>query len=175
MRRKKQLLTVMLCAFLILTNSVGVIAQSKDKKQETKSTAWQEPGIPNVVFQIGEPPPEPALHIAFAAPGQEVAYAAPQIGFIHNEFSFDGEVVKDAPYSADAVTETIQTLGDGNRIVRNSSARVYRDSAGRTRRERAMKVGGAVGGLRRGSGHDLHQRSGIRRRLQPRFKYEDRA
>jgi hypothetical protein len=51
-------------------------------------------------------------------------------------------MVKGAPYSADAVTETIQTLGDGNRIVRNSSAKIYRDSAGRTRREHAMKAVG---------------------------------
>ncbi len=39
------------------------------------------------------------------------------------------------PYSGEAVTETIQTLADGNRIVRRTTAKVYRDSAGRTRRE----------------------------------------
>jgi hypothetical protein len=41
--------------------------------------------------------------------------------------SFGGKVVKGAPYSAEAVTETIQTLADGNRIVNRISSMVYRD------------------------------------------------
>lgn len=53
---------------------------------------------------------------------------------------FTDRVVKGAPYSADSVNETVQTLADGNRIVRKETARVYRDSEGRTRRE--MKVPG---------------------------------
>jgi hypothetical protein len=36
------------------------------------------------------------------------------------------------------VTETVQTLADGNRIRRVSSAQVYRDSEGRTRREPSL-------------------------------------
>jgi hypothetical protein len=39
------------------------------------------------------------------------------------------------PYSAEAVTETVQVLGDGNRIDRRSATKVYRDGEGRTRRE----------------------------------------
>jgi len=39
------------------------------------------------------------------------------------------------PYSADAVTESLQVLGDGNRISKKSVTRVYRDTDGRTRRE----------------------------------------
>jgi hypothetical protein len=57
-------------------------------------------------------------------------------------FSFDGAVVKNAPYSAEAVTETTQTLADGNRISRKTNATLYRDSEGRTRREEAL---GAIG------------------------------
>ena len=49
-------------------------------------------------------------------------------------------MVKGAPYSADAVTETVQTLSDGNRIVQSSSAKIYRDNAGRTRREQTFKA-----------------------------------
>lgn len=44
-------------------------------------------------------------------------------------------VVKNAPYSAEAVTERLQQLSDGNQIVNKSSALQYRDSAGRTRTE----------------------------------------
>jgi hypothetical protein len=49
--------------------------------------------------------------------------------------SFEAKPITGAPYAADAVTEAIQVLADGNRIVRRTSARVYRDGAGRTRRE----------------------------------------
>jgi hypothetical protein len=49
--------------------------------------------------------------------------------------SVETKPVTGAPYSGEAVTETVQVLADGNRIVRRTSARVYRDGAGRTRRE----------------------------------------
>jgi hypothetical protein len=49
-----------------------------------------------------------------------------------------GSPVKNAPYSAQAVTQTTQTLVDGNRIVRNSSSMIYRDSEGRERRELSL-------------------------------------
>jgi hypothetical protein len=62
--------------------------------------------------------------------------------FISSELDFGNKVVKGVPYSADAVTERVQTLGDGNRIVQKSNARIYRDSEGRTRREQQL---GAIG------------------------------
>ena len=40
-----------------------------------------------------------------------------------------------APYTAEAITEFTQVLGDGNRISRKSVTRVFRDGEGRTRRE----------------------------------------
>ncbi len=46
-----------------------------------------------------------------------------------------GKVVTGAPYSAVAITETRQTLADGNTISRKVQANVFRDSQGRTRRE----------------------------------------
>jgi hypothetical protein len=46
-----------------------------------------------------------------------------------------GKVVTGAPYSATAVTETKQTLADGNVIDRKVNSTIYRDSQGRTRRE----------------------------------------
>ena len=65
-----------------------------------------------------------------------------QFGYVATEFG--GAVVKDAPYSAEAVTETTQTLADGNRIVQKNTATIYRDSQGRTRREQTI---GAIGAL----------------------------
>jgi hypothetical protein len=46
-----------------------------------------------------------------------------------------------APYSAEATTEFQQTLPDGNRIVRRSIVRIYRDSDGRVRRENVRADG----------------------------------
>jgi hypothetical protein len=59
------------------------------------------------------------------------------------QLGFDGKLVKGAPYSAQAITETTQTLADGNRIVNKSSAMLYRDSEGRTRREQTLKAIGS--------------------------------
>jgi TonB family protein len=59
--------------------------------------------------------------------------------FISSEMGFDGKLVKGAPYSAEAVTESTQTLADGNRIVNKSTTRLYRDSEGRTRREQTLR------------------------------------
>ena len=49
-----------------------------------------------------------------------------------------------APYSAEAVTESTQVLGDGNRINQKSVTRVYRDGEGRTRREELDDAGTVV-------------------------------
>ncbi len=49
-----------------------------------------------------------------------------------------GKVVTGAPYSAVAITETRQTLADGNTISRKVQANVFRDSQGRTRRETTL-------------------------------------
>src|SRR5512134_157416 len=52
--------------------------------------------------------------------------------------------VKNAPFSAQAVTEFTQTLGDGNRIERVYQSSVARDSRGRTRREEEIALIGPL-------------------------------
>ena len=64
--------------------------------------------------------------------------------FIASE-NFGGKVVKNAPYSAESVTEVVQTLADGNRIVNKITSQVYRDSEGRTRRDQTLKGFGPIG------------------------------
>ncbi|MEO8131011.1 MAG: hypothetical protein ABI822_28185 [Bryobacteraceae bacterium] len=64
--------------------------------------------------------------------------AGATVQFLSTEMSFEGGLVKGAPYSAEAVTETTQLLGDGNRITRKTTASLYRDSEGRTRREQSL-------------------------------------
>jgi hypothetical protein len=46
-----------------------------------------------------------------------------------------GPTVTKSPYSAEVVSESIQTLYDGNRIVQKTAAKQFRDSDGRERRE----------------------------------------
>jgi hypothetical protein len=48
--------------------------------------------------------------------------------------------VTGAPYSAETIVEALQVLADGNRIVRRTTGRVYRDGEGRTRREEDGQV-----------------------------------
>ena len=63
--------------------------------------------------------------------------------FLHGPgIRFEGPPKKGAPYSAEAITETVQTLADGNRIRRENKAKVYRDNDGRTRREETLEAVG---------------------------------
>jgi len=64
------------------------------------------------------------------------------VAFISRDFAFSVRVVKNAPYSADETTQSIQTLADGNRIVRTTTAHVDRDSEGRLRREVTFPAAG---------------------------------
>jgi hypothetical protein len=67
--------------------------------------------------------------------------------FVEGPIGIGGEPVKSAPYSAEAVTEVVRTLADGNRIVHQSTSTVYRDGNGRTRREQSLAmIGPLVGG-----------------------------
>lgn len=78
--------------------------------------------------------------MALSAPSAD---AQMQVEYIAAEFG--GKIVKGAPYSAEEVTETRQTLADGNRITRRSSALVYRDGQGRRRREQSLEAIGPLG------------------------------
>ena len=54
------------------------------------------------------------------------------------EAGMPGHVVKNAPFSADIVTERTQTLGDGNHIKQSTTVHLSRDSEGRTRTEQSL-------------------------------------
>jgi len=72
------------------------------------------------------------------APAGMPGLAGPQtFAFVAGEL-VGGNPVKGAPYSGNAVTDTTQTLADGNRIVNHTTAAVYRDGEGRERREQSI-------------------------------------
>src|ERR1022692_2251368 len=61
-------------------------------------------------------------------------------GIATAKFGMMGATVKGAPYSADGVTETTQTLGDGTHINRQETYSISRDGEGRVRRESGDEV-----------------------------------
>jgi hypothetical protein len=73
----------------------------------------------------------------------------PTFSFVSSEFVVGGKPIKSSPYSAEAITETTQILRDGNRIINRSTASLYRDSEGRTRREQTLRsISGVATGAR---------------------------
>jgi hypothetical protein len=119
MDRNRKILTAALSAMFVLACAAPLFSQQKQASPDV------------MVFQrkVG---PEGAGPVV--APGDE------NFIYVSSEMSFDGKVVKAAPYSAQAVTEVTQTLSDGNRIVNKSVASIYRDSEGRTRREQTLRA-----------------------------------
>lgn len=126
MTTQKRTFVTIICAITLLANIAGVGAQEKTQKFNREV----------VTVQNGVVTGEPA-QFAFGGQGDNTFV------FISSEMSIDGKVVKGAPYSAQAVTEMVKSLADGNRIVHRMTASVYRDSEGRTRREQTLDALGA--------------------------------
>ncbi len=91
---------------------------------------------------VAPPPPPPPPHdVMFGAVGGGIGegMAGPiAMKMISGEMAFDVKPISGAPYTAQATTETVQTLADGNRIRHTTTAMVARDSQGRTRREQSF-------------------------------------
>jgi len=86
--------------------------------------------------------PGPGRGRGYFGPGDAAGLGGAR--FLGAEAGMPGRVVKNAPYSADVVTETSQTLSDGNHIRQSNTAKIYRDTEGRTRREQSLN---GLGGL----------------------------
>jgi hypothetical protein len=101
--------------------------------------APEVPPVPDVkalAAQAKELARRERLEERLAALDEELAGLPASMAFLQHEFGHPREIVKNAPYTAEAITESIQTLPDGNRIVRKSTTLLARDGAGRTRQER---------------------------------------
>jgi hypothetical protein len=125
-RQMKRVLAILAATTFPVLAAVTVVsfAQQPQPVAQTNIVVNQQ----RVMSQDGMPPPPPGDFL-----------------FVGTEVNFSGKVVKGAPYSAQAVTETIQTLGDGNRIINKNTSSLYRDSEGRTRRELTIKLLGPLG------------------------------
>jgi hypothetical protein len=86
------------------------------------------------------------LLVAFASPavfGQTAI--APKV--LTEISASSSKIVKGAPFSAEAVSESTQTLPDGNRITRRWTEKLYRSGDGRFRREGSGIPGSAFGAV----------------------------
>lgn len=80
-----------------------------------------------------------------APPRDKLNPEAPARDFVSSEMRSGGKVVKGAPYAAEAVTESLQTLANGTKLAQKTTALVYRDGEGRTRREQSVATIGPFG------------------------------
>jgi hypothetical protein len=128
MKSKWQLSASLIVGAAMMTSAISVAGQQKTAAGAERKIAIERSAQGD--DPQGPPPPD---HM---------------FTFITSEMNFDGKLVKGAPYSAQGVTETTQTLSDGNRIVNKSTSVIYRDSEGRTRRENTLQAIGpfATGG-----------------------------
>ncbi len=87
--------------------------------------------------QEAPPPPPPAGMRHGDGPGRD--FMAPPMGDRIELLGFEGmrggKIVTGAPFSGVAVTESTQTLADGNHITRKTQSNLFRDSQGRLRKE----------------------------------------
>ena len=125
---------------IILAGLAGLKLQAQDRpegiippqiKQDVLFHTWEGAGA-GAAF-MGEEP----FTIPFSHTGTTMQ-------FISTEFEPVGKPVKGAPYSAEVISESVQTLSDGNHITHKSTSSMCRDSEGRTRREQNLA---SLGGL----------------------------
>jgi len=105
---------------------------------------WYANEAAPVTGPAGEPMPPPIGPMGgpMGPMGAMGPHMGPMISFVSAVGGFGGNTVTGSPYSAEAVTEIEQRLADGNRIARRTTATIYRDSEGRTRRDQTL---GAIG------------------------------
>ena len=87
--------------------------------------------------QQDAPPPPPPGGMRHGGPGGDIM--PPPMGDRIELMGFEGmrggKLVTGAPFSGVAVTESTQTLADGNHITHKTQTNVFRDSQGRVRKE----------------------------------------
>jgi hypothetical protein len=116
MDKTERVITMIIACLLALP--AGVASASAQDRQAERPRGGQERGEPDFGRRSLDP-------------------SEPGFRFISSEMRQDGRVVKGAPYSAEVVTESVQTLSNGAKLTRKTTALVYRDGEGRTRREQS--------------------------------------
>lgn len=147
--------TSVACAMALVAGNFSAFAQQAatpaPQPKVERRVVINENRVVRPLAEDKEGPAPDVLFLRSGGPGQDTMVvssgAGPDIqtfSFVSSEMSFDGKVVKGAPYTADAVQEHIQTLADGNRIVNRTTSQVARDGEGRTRREQTLRLIGVL-------------------------------
>jgi TonB family protein len=137
MMTKRRLITAVFCTLALMTNGAGALLAQTQQRTRQGAPPPPPPEHGLVIERMPGPPPGHGeffeMQIAPGAPGDSFNFT-----FMSSEMHFDSKIVRGAPYSAEAISESVQILADGNRITRTSKASLYRDSEGRTRRDQAL-------------------------------------
>src|SRR6266576_2782164 len=133
MKREGTVLVLILCLLALPAGRVHVLAQEKQTDQEAKP-ATATAGVKRAAEGSQAKPATEARRHEMPLEG-----TFKLLGSRLNLEYARGRLVKGAPYSATAVTESTQTLSDGNQIIQRNEVVHYRDSEGRTRTEQTLK------------------------------------
>ena len=97
--------------------------------------------------QEGAPPPLEKMKMMMqgGAPGEGGPFGQ-RMELLGFEGLHGGKVVTGSPFSAVAVSESTQSLPDGNNITRKTQTTLYRDSQGRFRKEVNFSAAGLLAG-----------------------------
>jgi hypothetical protein len=89
---------------------------------------------------LGQTPASPKAAVVQGEAGIRIGGDMAEFGPIGITGAMSGPMttIAGAPYSAQAVTQRVQMLADGNRIEQSTSGSVARDSQGRVRRDEAL-------------------------------------
>ena len=142
---------------IVLLGTAGVAQAQETQSQEIQIQETQE-GPPGPMVTGGAMAGEAGTVTIQAGPAGEgqVMVQAGSVGeggaFFENHIELlgfgggvhGGKVVKGAPFSAVAVSESTQTLADGNHITRKTQTNLYRDSVGRFRKEVSLPAIGPL-------------------------------
>ncbi len=129
------------CAFALTANCFGVVtAQDKHDDGKADNVLIGAALIDSVTVAATDPTGGEGSNNSLANGALLGGGSAFQ--YFLQEMSFDNRLVVGAPFSADIFSETIQTLANGTLITQRFTGRIYRDSQGRARTERAFQMGG---------------------------------
>src|SRR6266850_6461478 len=133
MKKEGTVLVLILCLLAMPAGRVHVLGQEKQTEPEAKPAT--------AAAQVKRAAEAALAKRATEAKRREVPLEGTfkLLGSRLNLEYAHGKLVKGAPYSATAVTESTQTLSDGNQIIQRNEVVCYRDSEGRTRIEQTLK------------------------------------
>ena len=141
MELSKYLLTIRSLVFISTLSLMAVLSVPAQSSRPATGPKRPTTGSSSSTMQIELPAPIAETPVPLMGGGRE---GLQTLSFTTPDANFERVVVKGSAFSADSITEHFQTLADGNRMGRKSSAHIYRDAAGRTRREHQLDRGNAL-------------------------------